>query len=73
MLLWASRAYYKKAGQAWGINVEGHILVNLRQYENETPLNSLQILSFRGVKITKKKKKSKSGFCASTARNKSLK
>ena len=63
MLLWASRAYYKKAGQAWGINVEGHILVNLRQYENETPLNSLQILSFRGVKITKKKKVKKWILC----------
>ena len=63
MLLWASRAYYKKAGQAWGINVEGHILVNLRQYENETPLNSLQILSFRGVKITKKKKIKKWILC----------
>ena len=63
MLLWASRAYYKKAGQAWGINVEGHILVNLRQSENETPLNSLQILSFRGVKITKKKKIKKWILC----------
>lgn len=62
MLLWASRAYYKKAGQAWGINVEGRILLNLRQYENETPLNSLQILSFRGVKITKKKKNQKVDF-----------
>lgn len=72
MLLWASRAYYRKAGQAWGINVEGHILVNLRQYENQTPLNSMQILSFRGMKITKKNK-SKSGFYASTARNKSPK
>ena len=63
MLLWASRAYYKKAGQAWGINVEGHILLNLRQYENETPLNSLQILSFRCVKIKKKKKIKKWILC----------
>ena len=35
------RAYFRKAGYACGMNKKGHILVNLGQFEDETPLNNM--------------------------------
>ena len=37
------RAYFKKAGYVWGMARKGHILINLGQFEDETPLNIMQI------------------------------
>ena len=33
----------RKAGHACGMTKKRHILINLGQFENETPLNSMQI------------------------------
>ena len=45
-------AYFRKAGQAFGMNKKGHILVYLGQFKEETPL-------FRVWKCQQKKKKTK--------------
>ena len=37
------RAYFRKSGHAWGMTKRGHVSVNLGQFEDETPLNCMQI------------------------------
>ena len=37
------RAYFKKAKHACDMDKKKHFLVNLEQFEHETPLNSMQI------------------------------
>ena len=53
------------------MNEKGHILENLGQFKDETPLNSMQILSFWSVKMAVKIKKR--ALCVGTARQKYLK
>ena len=47
------RAYFRKAGYACGMNKKGHILVNLGQFEDETPLT---ICKFKVLGVRKYKK-----------------
>ena len=35
--IWCSRAYFRKAGHACSMDEKGHFLVNLGQFEHETP------------------------------------
>ena len=36
-----AKAHFRKAGHVCDITKEGHILVNLEQFEDETPLSSM--------------------------------
>ena len=37
------QSIFKKAGHAYGMTKKGHILINLGQFENETPLSRMRI------------------------------
>ena len=41
-----TRTYLRKTRHAYSMNKKRHILVNLERLEDETPLNSIQILRF---------------------------
>ena len=41
-----NQVYFRKAGHACSFNKKKYISVNLEQFEDETPLNSMQILHF---------------------------
>ena len=60
VVLWqkhSTRAYFRKAGHACGMDEKGYFLVNLGQLDLETSLNSMQIPSFWSEKLSTKFKK----------------
>ena len=65
---WISRAYFRKAGHACVITKKGHILINLEQFEDKMPLNSMQIKVFGVRKHWKKFQKGiVCGYCMQKA------
>ena len=38
-----AKAYFRKVGDACSLTKKGHILINLGQFKDETPLNRMQI------------------------------
>ena len=55
-----SRAYFGRVGHAYSLNKKEHLLENLEQFKDETPLNSMQISGFWSMKMLTKIKK---GHC----------
>ena len=49
-----TRAYFRKVRHACGMNKKGQTLVNLGQFEDETPLNITLIQNFLSLKMPNK-------------------
>ena len=52
------KAYFKIAEHAYCTDKKGHILVNLGQFKDETPLKKKQIQNFWSIKMLQHNRKS---------------